>query len=160
MTIRNLCIGPLLMILVGCGSPARPEAPVSAKGDREDLEPTLVDAIEIPRTRTGDIARAELIQHLDAGVGAFLTTLEVRAHAPDGRFAGWEVRRFSNEWVDLVPGDIIHSVNGMPIETPTQVQTLWKTLRTAPVIVVSGTRQGQPLELRFEVQGAIQPTSP
>lgn len=147
----------LLVILlasagVGCGPNAEPSRP-----PRIAVEPATeapIEAIEVVRSRAGDIAHAELARTLDDGIGAFLTTLDIEAVAPEGRFLGWRVQRFSNEWVDLLPGDIVRSVNGMRIETPTQVQTLWNSLRTAREIIVSASRSGEPFELRFAVQGA------
>ncbi len=116
-----------------------------------------IDAVEIPRIRTGMIARAKLDETLAAGVGAFLGTLDVAPHLQDGRFSGWQVERFDNPWVDLLPGDIVNSVNGARIETPAQVQSLWLRLKESEEILVSVIRGEAAFELRFTVQGATRP---
>lgn len=152
----------LAILLIGAGAGCGPKAE-PAQAPRAAVQPPMESPaieIEVPRSRTGDVAHAELVSALDAGVGAFLTTVDIEAVAPEGRFVGWRVQRFTNEWVDLVPGDVVHSINGMRIETPTQVQTLWKGLRTAREIIVSASRSGELFELRFAVQGGILPNSP
>ncbi len=115
---------------------------------------------EIVRTRTGTISRASLNTVLDGGVGGFLTGVEVEAYFEERAFWGWEIRRYDNAWVDLIPGDIIVSINGKRIETPAQVQALWLSLAKADEIIVSAFRRQQPFELRFTVQGEVPHAAP
>tara|TARA_R110002096_G_scaffold292224_1_gene486557 strand:- start:118719 stop:119216 length:498 start_codon:yes stop_codon:yes gene_type:complete len=113
-----------------------------------------IHSVEIPRIRTGMIARAKLDETLAEGVGVFLGTLDVAPYLQGGRFAGWVIERYDNPWVDLLPGDIVSSVNGKRIETPAQVQSLWVGLGTSEEILVSVIRGEAAFELRFTVQGA------
>lgn len=126
-----------------------PPAPPPAKAE-----------VAIPRTRTGTISRTRLLQVLDAGVGGFLTKVEVEAYFEERSFWGWQVVRYDNVWVDVLPGDIITSINDKRIETPAQVQALWQSLRDAEVIVVSAFRHEKPFELRFTVQGDATASTP
>ena len=114
--------------------------------------PLPIEAVEIPRVRSGVIARTHLDQTLDAGVGHFLSSVDVSPHLQEGRFAGWVVERFDSQWVDLLPGDIVKSVNGLRIETPAQVQALWRGLGDAQLIRVSVIREQALFELRFTVE--------
>lgn len=116
----------------------------------------VADEVEIPRSRTGSIARAKFDSTLDAGVGAFLSALDVDVipHVVDGRFEGWEIEGFDNPWVDLLPGDVVLKVNGRQVETPGQVQSLWLALRGTEEILVSVIRGEAAFNLRFNVQGA------
>lgn len=156
-----LCAGCALT--TACGPKVDTSGPmVVDDSDRiHSAGPPITDEdIEIQRTRTGVIARSRLAQVLNAGVGQFLTTVEVEPHLQEGRFAGWRVQQFDNRWVDVVPGDIITSVNGAPIETLAQVHALWLSLATADEIVVSAARQGTAFELRFTVEGEIEASTP
>ncbi len=117
-------------------------------------------AVEIDRSRTGTISRAQLQNVLAAGVGGFLTQVDVDAYFEERAFWGWRIRRYDNAWVDLLPGDIIISINGKRIETPAQVQALWQSLATTEEIIVSAFRDDRPFELRFTVQGEVSANAP
>ncbi len=128
--------------------------PLVFEDDTRFHTPPQDTEVEIPRTRTGSIARAKFDATLDAGAGAFLGTIDVSPHFVDGRFEGWLVEKYDNPWVDLLPGDIVQSVNGRHIETPGQVQALWLALRSTEEIRVAVLRGEAGFDLRFAVQGA------
>ncbi len=144
----------LSVLVVSCTPRVHVSEPLILE-DQSRHEPTAtpIETVEIPRIRTGIIARTRLDQTLDAGVGHFLSSVDVSPHLQDGRFAGWVVERFDSQWVDLLPGDIVKSVNGARIETPAQVQALWLQLTDAEQIQVSVIRAQAPFELRFTVEG-------
>lgn len=151
--MRLLVAHGAFALLCACGpretrstTPVAEEAPVQTSE-----EP--VKEVRIERSRVLKVSRAQLNRILDGGVGKLLTSMEVRAVVRDGNFAGWEIIDLQNPWIDLVPGDVVTAVNGQPIETPAQVQTLWLGLRGVDAIVVSAQRGGVPFELRFDVQG-------
>jgi S1-C subfamily serine protease len=156
----------LLLLLVGgavaCAPKNPPRGPIVLENDHEirPATPAPQQAVDIPRTRTGTISRDKLHSVLDAGVGGFLTQLEVEAYFEERSFWGWKVQRYDNIWVDLLPGDIITSINGKRIETPAQVQALWQSLRNTEEIVVAAYRHENPFELRFTVQGAASASTP
>lgn len=156
---------------LGCG-PSVKTGPHELDGDEPSAsrpavdEPTEPDAPAL----TGEVSRAALIEVLDAGPGAFLAGVEMNAHfgehRGDKRFDGWEIVRF---WpgdrryasVDVRPGDIIATVNGKAFQRPENLFEVWTSLREADEIVVSGSRNGAPLELRFRIEGAAPaPASP
>ncbi len=145
-----------------CASRLPPEGPMvledEGKAPRETA-PMKVEAT-IERTRNGTISRTQLQQVLARGVGGFLTQLEVDAYFEERAFWGWQIRRYDNAWVDLLPGDIIISVNGKRIETPAQVQALWQSLASADEILVAAFRDDKPFELRFAVQGEATADAP
>lgn len=109
-----------------------------------------------------EVQRADLITVLDAGVGAFLGGVNIEPHFAGQRFDGWQVvsfwpddQRFAA--VDLRAGDIVREINGRPIQQPDQLFKVWTSLRKADEIVVTGSRGGTPLELRFHVVGPAPP---
>lgn len=149
-------LGVLALALSSCAprvSTAN-EPLVFEEDGRFDNRRPVIDEVEIPRSRTGSIARAKFDATLDAGAGAFLGSLDVVAHVVDGRFEGWEIEAFDNPWVDLVSGDVVQKVNGRHIETPGQVHSLWLALRGTDEILVSVIRGEAAFNLRFTVQGA------
>lgn len=142
----------LATCLLACAPRVAPSGPMVIEDQEQSFEPAEV-AVE--RVRTGSMARASLHITLDAGVGAFLTNLEVSPHLVDGRFAGWTIESYRNHWVDLLPGDVVTVVNARSIETPAQVQALWESLRAADEIVVSVARGELTFDLRFAIQGEM-----
>ncbi len=143
----------LSVVLMACAPRVHSNEPLILE-EQPAYKPTPppIETVEIPRVRTGVIARTHLDQTLDAGVGHFLSSVDVSPHLQEGRFAGWVVERFDSEWVDLLPGDVVKSVNGLRIETPAQVQALWQGLANAQLIQVSVLREQAPFELRFTVE--------
>jgi hypothetical protein len=98
------------------------------------------------------MTRAQLYRVLDAGPGAFLRTVRVRAsHGPKG-FAGWEVLAlWPDAHIDIGPGDVVVRVNGRPIERPEQLNQVWDSLRSVFEFVVEYRRGGERRELRVTV---------
>jgi S1-C subfamily serine protease len=145
-------------LTLGCAPRVhRNDEPLILEDNANFSSAPAIGSVEIPRIRTGMIARAKLDETLAAGVGVFLGDVDVAPHLQGGRFAGWLVERFDNPWVDLLPGDIVNSVNGARIETPAQVQSLWLKLKGSEEILVSVIRGEAAFELRFTVQGAASP---
>ena len=153
---------PALALAMACGPPPGPKEPIvfEDEGNAPPKQEPLVAPEKIQRTRSGTISRAQLQQVLAEGVGAFLTGIEVEAYFEDRAFWGWQIRRYDNAWVDLIPGDVIVSINGKRIETPAQVQAVWQSLEKANEIIVSAYRDPNPFELHFTVQGEVSPTAP
>ncbi len=161
----------VLLAAAACG-PSVSTGPAADTGPGEveaDPAPDPAAAPE-PEPETGpdapagavEVERAALIAVLDGGVGTFLGGVQIEPHFAGQRFDGWQVVSF---WpgdprfaaVNLRPGDVVREVNGRPIQQPDQLFKVWTQLRTADTIVVTGSRQGQPLELRFHVVGPAPP---
>jgi len=147
----------LLTLLSACGPRVSTEAPLVFEDDdaAKPRSALPTQQIEILRTRNGVVSRHKLDAELAKGVGNFLTSLQVEAVTEGGRFVAWQILRFDNHWIDLVPGDRVSSVNGHRLETPNLVQTLWTSLAKAQSIHVSASRDGTPFELRFTIAGKI-----
>jgi hypothetical protein len=106
--------------------------------------------IKEERPPAGSIWRDELIDTLNAGLGAFLQHVEVEASLEEGRFKGFRVLQLipPGYWdgVDLEPGDVAINVNGMPIERETDAYAAFEALRSAREIRVAVLRTGSPHE--------------
>ena len=137
-----------------CGPRVRTDSPLIFEDDDSSAAaPLAIETVEFARSRSGTISRHKLQSELAKGVGNFLASIEVEAVSEGRRFVAWQVLQFDNDWIDLIPGDTVSSVNGHKIETPAQVQGLWDSLRTANVIVVAASRDGLAFELRITIAG-------
>lgn len=58
----------------------------------------------------------------------------------------------------LKNGDLLRTVNGLPLATPQQALEAYTALRNAPSFALELTRGGAPLTLRYTIEGA--PTAP
>jgi type II secretory pathway component PulC len=171
----RLPVVPLLLVAAASCAPrpARPAPPTGSAVDdpvttdlrRRDRAPVREPAVApAPATAQpaaaagvrGVINRLELVEVLDRGPGRFLVGIEVSPVFRDGRFAGWQIDRFAPEdpriaRAPVSPGDIIASVNALPIAQPGQFQRVWESLREAKELSVRGERQGASFELRYAI---------
>ncbi len=161
---RHHLSGVLLVTLVACGGSnvtQREEASsrelfeVDLKTWEESAPQSTSESLDpVERHRTGEIKRRQLDRVLANGPGYFLRQLEVEPVHTQGDFAGHRILRVAQgplRSVDAVPGDIILSVNDLPIGTPSDMQRLWENLRTAVVVRAWIQRGGQRHELVFNV---------
>jgi len=122
------------------------------------------EADSSPRPPPGTLWRDEVVATVDLGLGAFLGRVEVEESLVDHRFQGFRIvaLRPPEFWkgVDLRPGDIVTSVNGMSIERDTQAFEAFEQLRDAPELRVSLTREGKKRELRYRIVARGRAESP
>jgi hypothetical protein len=147
---RRAGISWLVTYLAACGPsypeseyPKAPPAGVSASAD--DFAPAP----------PGALWRRDVDQVVDAGLGKFLQRAELRAQLHEGTFVGFRVLELRPpawwQGVDLMPGDVITQVNGMPIEQPTEAHAAFESLRKSDKLVVSYLRDGAPRELSYSI---------
>jgi type II secretory pathway component PulC len=97
-----------------------------------------------------------VIATLSHGMGAFLTRVEVEPALASGRFRGWRIVKLAPDdpmWrgVDLLPGDIVNQVNGLPIEHPEQALAAFQSLAVAKELRVTFDRNGTRRELLYPI---------
>jgi type II secretory pathway component PulC len=119
--------------------------------------PEPVPTVTKERHSTGTISRAALVAMLDAAPGRFLQHVVTEPRFVGGKFHGWTLasffpgdERFAD--VDLQAGDVVLSVNGMPIEQPDQFIRVWDMLRTQHTLLVVIERDGHLRELRYDIR--------
>lgn len=92
---------------------------------------------------------------IDSGFGNFLQRVQVEPSLSDGRFRGWTILdlRPTGFWqaVDLKPGDVVTSVNGLPIERDTEAYDAFESLRKADALAVAYVRDGVPRTLSYRI---------
>ncbi|MEB2313556.1 MAG: hypothetical protein OZ921_21025 [Sorangiineae bacterium] len=142
-----LCLSALLASLYGCGG-AAPASPPRAASQPAPATPRAVT----------ELARAEVVAAVDAGLGRFLQHVELEPVLVGGKFEGFRVvtLRPPEFWdgVDVRPGDVVTQVNGQPIERETQAYDAFQALKTARALEVSLTRDGKPRTLVLPIVGA------
>jgi type II secretory pathway component PulC len=129
--------------LVGCGGnveapdPQMPRSPGTAA-------PTTTAAVGVKIT---SLKRSEVRAAIGRGVGSFLRNVELDEWPAmmNGKFYGWRIRAVNPEWIlDVLPGDVITRINGMPIEHPEEADAALRSLEKAPSLKVDIERNGQP----------------
>ena len=133
----------LLASLVACGG-AQP-APREAKAPSPKVEPappmalTPQGPVEVTRAQVKRFAErpGEFFQSVD---------LDDRAVFTDGKFHGFRLLALRDglERSGLQPGDVVVSVNKMPIERPEQAIAVFHSLEKAKELRVDYERNGEP----------------
>lgn len=155
----------LVLLLTACGA-----SPERAPARTIDAVPVAPNAPRPPgRPPAGCLWRRDVLATVDAGLGSFLQHIDVEPHLEGEEFVGFRVMvlRPRAYWsgVDLRPGDIVTSVNGMPIERPTQAFSAFTSLRQATRLDVALIRDGAPRQLAFRIiddvsgSGSTSPTT-
>lgn len=171
MSRRPLALA-LVLLAVACtrrSPPSRPpehEPPPAAKAEPRAPEPAPDDAAEpaggdaVPQDTTppGTIAREDLERALSHGPGWLLRELAPEAERADGRFVGWRIGAVFPDapelcagGCDLRTGDVIVSVEGDKLETPTALQRLFERADELSVLHVVRIRDGQREQLAFHI---------
>lgn len=155
----------LALALAACGPRVDPRTPFDREDPRAAAEPapTAVPSEPVAAAaplRTGEIDRARLTAVLDQGPARMLGALEVAAETRDGRFVGWRLVRFlpgagALTGLDLIPGDVLVTVNQRSLSKPDDLSALWTELYAADAIVAEVRRGDALLTLRFAITPAV-----
>lgn len=107
-----------------------------------------------PEGYVGVIDRAGLVLIIDAGLGRFFQKVRVAPELDSGKFVGFRIASIDPAWseVPLQSGDVVQSVNGLPIERPEQAMAAFEQLRGADELVLELTREGVDAVLRFRIR--------
>ena len=93
------------------------------------------------------LKRSEVRGAIGRGVGSFLRNIELDEWPAmtNGKFRGWRIKQVNPEWiVDVMPGDVILRVNGMPIEHPEEADAALRSLEKASSLKIEMERNGTP----------------
>ncbi len=114
------------------------------------------DLQEFPRRKSGVIRRHELMRVLDAGLGQYLSNVELEPEFQKGSFVGFRIvtlfpGNLTYASLDLRPGDTVTRINGKPISRPEHASAIWKELRAASELVVHYRRGSTDQTMRFVI---------
>jgi S1-C subfamily serine protease len=120
-----------------------------------------------PNRAVNSLARGDVEQVVDGGLGRFLSHVSIEPKLANGKFVGWNIVSLSppDLWqgVDLKPGDVVTRVNGMAIEREMEAYDAFQAVRQAAVLEVSFIRDNQARTLRLPIVGkpsAVLPKAP
>jgi hypothetical protein len=141
------CVGALVVLACGASAPEPAHAPVAP----------VAAAKPVPTAAAGSttLRRADVVNVVDAGFGSFLGRVQVEPSLDAGRFRGWTIVELlpAEFWqtVDLKPGDVVTSVNGMPLEREMEAWAAFESLKTANELAVSYYRAGAERKLAYRI---------
>lgn len=152
--MRIIAIAAVIALLDACGGGSAETTPART-AETPPAEPVPEEPPPPPAVE-GEIARSALNVVLEAGLGRFLQGVITEPELAEGRFVGFRLVSLypddeRMQSVDLVPGDVITSVNGQPIERPEQALRVWSSLRVASELLVDYRREGEERQLRFAI---------
>jgi hypothetical protein len=124
-------------------------------------DPALAPAV----TRSpGTLTRADVERVVDAGLGRFLSHVQLEPSLSSGKFVGWSIVALQPPelWtgIDLRPGDVVTRVNGMAIEREIQAYDAFQAVRGAEKLEVSYVRQREPRTVSYVIVGKPTPAIP
>lgn len=108
----------------------------------------------------GALDRGSLEVVLRQGPPWLLERVPVEEVLEGTKFVGWRVQELPLEWrgIALQPGDVVTSVNTMPLETPTDFWAAWTSLSVASELKIAYLREGEPQEMSLPIYGQPSPT--
>ncbi len=142
---------------LGCTPASDPSR--SATGSSADAPRATLEREAAPVDGDPWVTRASLVRLAQSGPSHVLRELEF-AERPvfrDGRFLGLRLLARhdtgrSRALIDVRPGDVIASVNGVSPRTPDDLMTIVRSLPTAPAISISVFRDSRPLTIAIPVE--------
>ena len=158
---------PASLLLVACASSQYPsiDDPMPPPEHVAASAPTGAQLVSAQVTvAKGTLQRADVERVVDAGLGRFLEHVSLEPSLSGGKFVGWSIVELSPRelWqgIDLQPGDVVRSVNGMAIEREVEAYDAFQAVRQAAVLEVTYLRRNQPHTLRLTIVGAPSPALP
>lgn len=131
-----------------------------AGGSQEPLYPDIVPEPAAERRAplpNGTLARAQVVELVNQGLGSFLQRVQLEPSLQEGKFSGFRLLELQPptfwEGVDLMTGDVVTHVNGKSIEAPEQAFEVFESLRQAKTLSVSYLRGGKLRRIVFPIAG-------
>lgn len=148
--LQALAAGLIVSLGAACGG-SYPESEYPSKPPHGVTPPEDDQAPAPP----GSLWRRDVNAVLDGGLGLFLQHADLAPELQQGTFVGFKIveLRPPGWWqgVDLLPGDVIVQVNGMPIEQPTEAHDAFESLRKADKLTVRYMRGAETRDLVYTI---------
>ncbi len=98
----------------------------------------------------------EVFRRVLANPSKFVRSVRVRPYKRNGEVKGFRLRRVKRrsplKMLGARKGDIVHSVNGRPLDSVNSALALYNSLKSQDDFVFSITRKGKPMELEVSVR--------
>jgi S1-C subfamily serine protease len=154
MTSKTMLLTATLSFLVACGG-GNQEQPKTAAAPKSNMPPATQPAAEPVQLTAATLTRTQVKTTVQEGLGVFLQNVDLDDHAvfESGKFHGFRVLalRDGPAKSGLLAGDVVTSVNRMPIERPEQALAAFRSLETANELRVDYERNGEPKTLTIPI---------
>lgn len=156
--LTGACAGVLLCVAACGGRQKEPtNLALSAKDDpAEQLAAPPIETVQAPLTH---VERAKVDAAVAGGVGRFIQGFDMIEELDEyDRFVGWKIGKIHDrsrfEGLGIGTGDVITSINGLPLERPAHAYEALMSLKTAQSIDVEYLRGGRVMRLSLPILGA------
>ena len=152
--MRTVLVCSSFFLLCACGGSAPPAESAASESTWQGPPAGLHPDAKLPANA---VRRSDVRKAIAAGFPTFLqlVMLEDQPVLLGGKFHGFRIAAMANpmfwQGVDLRPGDVVTSVNGLPIEHPEEAFAAFRSLETAKEISVNYDRDGAPRELKYAI---------
>lgn len=157
--VRFSVVGVLLCTqLWACGGRKEAEAPLGITAQDDPAKQLAAPPIETVQAPITHLERADVDEAIDAGVARFIQGFDMVEHLDEyDRFVGWKIGKiYDRERFDglgIGSGDVITSINGMPLERPAHAYEVLMSLKTAQNLDVEYLRGGRVMRLSLPIIG-------
>lgn len=167
-SILRLSRGSLVLLLGlgACGGGQKEPRSSLALSDKDDPSSDLaappIETVQAPLTH---VERAEVDEAIAEGVGRFIQGFDMIEELDEyDRFVGWKIGKIHDrarfEGLGIGTGDVVTSINGLPLERPAHAYEAMMSLKTAQSIDVEYLRGGRVMRLSLPIIGAPSVASP
>jgi type II secretion system protein C len=136
-------------------APPPPPQVTAATEPAKGTPVALAGEIQVDNELERTVPRSVVDQAL-ANPTMFANSVRVRPYRQDGKVTGFRLRTVDKgsplELLGAQRGDIIHSVNGVPLTSVDQALSAYQGLRTQDRLTFSVTRRGQPVDLKINIK--------
>lgn len=141
----------LMIALLAAPTPGRPVSPSAAKPGALSVNPPPGGIIS-----AGTLTREALKAGLALGPQRFIASVHVTPLMKGRRFLGFQLAQIKPGSPlmgsqNIRVGDVIISVNKMPVERPDQFMKAWESLASVKQLDVKLRRAGQTLVYRWQI---------
>jgi type II secretion system protein C len=137
--------------MFGGQEPGKPKPKRATVASKDDIKSGI--QVDGPNERTVD--RSVVDQAL-ANPTKFARSVRVRPYKKNGEVTGFRLRRIKKgsplELLGAQKGDIIHSVNGVPLTSVDQALAAYQNMRNESKLTFSITRKGRPTDLVINIK--------
>jgi len=141
-TAATLALSASMAASVAACASAPPPQPKKAPPTPAPAPATEAEPPETPGEAA--LSRTQLEAVLRGGPARLLANVPIEAVTEKDKFIGWRVQGLPHSWkaIELQPGDVVTSVNAMPLKTPTEFWAAWTSLTVASELKVAYLRDG------------------
>jgi len=136
--------------LAGCGS-----ANIKAKNiDEQPAEMSKTKSSSSEPPQITEIHKDALEKLLADGPASILAMVQTDSYMQNGKFAGFAIVAFRTTppaFLDLREGDVVTSINNLPIERPEQYFKIFEALKTATELKFDILREGEAQTLIYPI---------